>query len=88
MDDYTKSLAELDQFIVVDRYAKAWQAAEGYQSEGDLERELVRDLQNQGYEYLPDLNTPEKMLANVRLALQELNNVQFSNAEWMRFVES
>ena len=87
MSDY-KTIAESRNFIVLDKYSKQWQAAEGYQSEGDLERELVRDLQNQGYEYLPDLNTPEKMLANVRLALQELNNVQFSNAEWQRFVES
>jgi type I restriction enzyme R subunit len=34
-------------------------------SEDDLERELIRDLENQGYEYLPGLNTPDKMLANV-----------------------
>jgi type I restriction enzyme R subunit len=26
---------------------------ESYQSEGDLEREFIQDLVNQGYEYLP-----------------------------------
>lgn len=59
-----------------------------YQSESELERELIEDLRNQGYEYLPGLNTPEALLANVRVQLQALNNVVFSNAEWQRFVES
>jgi type I restriction enzyme R subunit len=35
---------------------------ENYQSEDELERELVHDLENQGYEYVPGLNIPEKML--------------------------
>ncbi|HOW31983.1 MAG TPA: type I restriction endonuclease subunit R, partial [Bacteroidales bacterium] len=52
-----------------------------------MERELIQDLKNQGYEYLPELITPEKMLANVRLQLQALNNMQFSDGEWLRFVE-
>ena len=43
---------------------------------------------NQGYEFVPGLNTPEKLLANVRVQLQALNNVQFTDAEWQRFVSS
>ena len=43
---------------------------------------------NQGYEFVPGLNTPEKLLANVRVQLQVLNNVQFTDAEWQRFVSS
>ena len=48
----------------------------------------MQDLQQQGYEYVPGLNTPEKMLANVRVQLQILNNVPFTDAEWLRFVET
>jgi type I restriction enzyme R subunit len=88
MVDYTKPIAESNHFIILDKYSKEWQVAESYQSEGDLEREFIRDLQNQGYEYLPALNTPEALLANVRLQLQMLNNVQFTNGEWLRFVET
>lgn len=51
-----------------------------------MERELIADLQQQGYEYRKDLNTPDKLLANVRDQLQKLNNVQFSDAEWVRFL--
>lgn len=88
MVDYTKPIAESNNFIVLDKYKKEWMAAESYQSEGDLERELIQDLVNQGYEFLLSLNTPEAMLANVRMQLQMLNNVQFAEGEWQRFVEA
>ncbi|WP_449413236.1 type I restriction endonuclease subunit R [Pandoraea soli] len=88
MVDYTKPIAESNSFIVLDKYAKEWQGNESYQSEGDLEREFIRDLQNQGYEYASGLNTPDKLLANVREQLQTLNNMQFLEGEWLRFVES
>jgi type I restriction enzyme R subunit len=87
MSDY-KTIAESKNFIVLDHYTQAWKVAESYQSESDLERELIVDLQNQGYEYLQGLNTPESLLANVRVQLQALNHMQFSNNEWLRFVET
>ncbi|HQT01807.1 MAG TPA: type I restriction endonuclease subunit R [Thiotrichales bacterium] len=87
MTDYTP-IAESNNFIVLDSYKKEWKVAESYQSEGDLEREFIQDLVNQGYEYLPNLNTPETLLANVRVQLQVLNKVQFTEGEWLRFVET
>ena len=87
MTDY-KPIAESNNFIVLDRYTPEWKVAESYQSEGDLEREFIQDLQNQGYEYLPALNAPDALLANVRLQLQTLNKVQFADGEWLRFVET
>ncbi|WP_447954478.1 HsdR family type I site-specific deoxyribonuclease [Klebsiella grimontii] len=83
-----KAVAESNSFIVLDKYAREWQLNEIYQSEGDLEREFIQDLHNQGYEYEPGLNTPEKLLANVREQLQTLNNMQFADSEWIRFVET
>ncbi|HEJ1202221.1 TPA: type I restriction endonuclease subunit R [Pseudomonas aeruginosa] len=87
MSDYA-AIAELNNFIVLEQYIKAVQVAEGYQSEGDLEREFIDDLQKQGYEYAPGLTTHDALLANVRAQLQTLNDVQFSNGEWDRFVEN
>ncbi|HUH58070.1 MAG TPA: type I restriction endonuclease, partial [Pseudomonadales bacterium] len=87
MTEY-KAIAESNNFIVLDKYTQNWQVAESYQSEDDLERELVQDLVNQGYEYLPALNNPQAMLANVREQLQALNKVTFSEGEWQRFVET
>ena len=87
MSDY-KTIAESKNFIVLDKYTKEWQANESYQSEGDLEREFIQDLVHQGYEAPLGLNTPAALLANVRAQLQALNNVQFLDAEWQRFVET
>ena len=88
MVDYTKAIAESNNFIVLDKYTQEWKVAESYQSENELERELISDLQNQGYEYLPGLTTPEQMLVNVREQLQTLNKVEFTEGEWLRFVET
>ena len=88
MVDCTKSIAESNNFIILDKYSPEWKITESYQSEGDLERELIQDLVNQGYEYLPTLNNAKAMLANVREQLQSLNNVEFLEAEWRRFVET
>jgi type I restriction enzyme R subunit len=88
MAEHTKPIAELNNFIVLDKYTREWEAAESYQSEADLERELIRDLVNQGYEHPSGLNTPEALMANVREQLQTLNHVQFLDGEWARFVET
>jgi type I restriction enzyme R subunit len=88
MVDYTKPIAESNNFIVLDKYTKAGQVNESYQSEYDLEREFIEDLQNQGYDYLSDLNSRDKMLTNAREQLQALNKVGFSDDEWSRFVET
>ena len=82
-----KAIAESNNFIVLDQYTKIPQS-ESYQSESDLERELLQDLVNQGYQYLPSVTNPQSMLANVREQLQTLNNVQFTEGEWRRFVET
>ena len=81
------TIAESNNFIVLDKYTKLSQVCESYQTESSLEQELISDLVKQGYEYLPELNMPEKMLANVRKQLQILNKVEFSEDEWLRFCE-
>lgn len=84
------TIAESNNFIVLDDYEKYSVLNEPsvvYQTEASLEHEFIQDLRNQGYEYLPDLNTPEAMLANVRVQLQNLNDVVFTDSEWNRYVE-
>jgi len=85
-----KTIAESNNFIVLDKYNKyseVHEASGSYQTEAALERELIQDLINQGYEHLPQLTSPDKMLANVRIQLQNINTVEFSEAEWVRFCE-
>ena len=83
-----KTIAESNNFIVLDQYNKFVEEPNaGYQTEGSLEREFIRDLQAQGYEYLPGLNNHDALVKNLRAQLQRLNNVVFSDAEWRRFLE-
>lgn len=85
-----KPIAESNNFIILDEYTKYWEVHETpvlYQTEAALEKEFIQDLANQGYIHRPDLKTPEAMLANVRVHLQELNDMAFTDGEWARFVE-
>ena len=83
-----KTIAESNNFIVLDQYNKFVEEPNaGYQTEGCLEREFIRDLRAQGYEYLQDINGHDALIKNLRVQLQHLNNVVFSDAEWRRFLE-
>jgi type I restriction enzyme R subunit len=85
-----KTIAESNNFIILDKFTKYWELNDApvvYQTEAALEKEFIQDLVNQGYENPLNLNTPEAMLANVRVQLQALNNMTFSESEWRRFLE-
>ena len=59
----------------------------GYQTEAALENEFIADLINQGYEHALEIKTADALLANVRMQIQTLNNMEFSDSEWKRYVE-
>ena len=83
------TIAESNHFIVLNEYVRARdlrEPAAGYQSEKDLEDDLIRDLQTLGYEYLPQLNNPEALLSNARTQLEQLNHLTFTDQEWERFL--
>ena len=84
-----KTIAESNNFIVLDKYTKYSEVNEApmvYQTEAALEKEFIQDLINQGYEN-PKLTTIEEMLTNVRVQMEVLNDMEFSDSEWARFVE-
>ncbi|CUX62679.1 Type I restriction enzyme EcoR124II R protein [Clostridium sp. C105KSO15] len=80
-------IAESNNFIVLDKYTKIDQTGTSYQTEADLERELIQDLVNQGYEHCKNVTTPKAMLDNIRIRLQLLNSMEFTDAEWIRFCD-
>lgn len=69
---------------MVTQYEPVKQRSDSYQSEAELEKEFIRMLTEQGYEYL-QIHTEEDMVANIRAKLEELNNYSFSDSEWDRF---
>jgi type I site-specific deoxyribonuclease, hsdR family len=69
---------------VVTEYVKEDIPVYTYQSEADLEREFIKNLQNQGYEYL-NIHNEEELILNLKDKLEKLNNIIFSENEWERF---
>lgn len=86
MPNQTTTIAQTNQFIVLDKYEKLPQTG-GYQTESDLEKELIADLKAQGYEHRTDLKNQKNLLDNIRQQLQTLNNTVFNDNEWQRFIK-
>ena len=77
-------IAESQEYTVVSEYDHVATPAETYQSEADLEREFIRLLGEQGYEYLP-IHTEADLISNLRSQLEKLNHYSFTDNEWTRF---
>ena len=74
-----------EQETVVYEYQPSPDQANNYQSEAQLEKEFINILANQGYQYLPDVNNKETLIANLKTQMELLNDYQFSPNEWKRF---
>lgn len=77
-------IAESQEYTVVSEYDHVATPAESYQSEADLEKEFIRLLQEQGYDYLP-IHKEADLISNLRAQLEKLNHYSFTDSEWKRF---
>ncbi len=77
-------IAESQEYTVVAEYDRVATPAESYQSEAELEKEFIRLLVEQGYEYLP-IHTEVDLISNLRSQLEKLNSYRFTDSEWERF---
>ena len=84
---YFNIVAETNENTVVTTYEPVRKRSENYQSEVALEKEFIRMLCEQGYEYLR-IHTESELIANLRHRLEVLNNYEFSDDEWERFFRS
>jgi type I restriction enzyme R subunit len=72
---------------VVAEFVADAQSAASYQSEAELEREFIKLLQSQAYEYLP-VTSKAELVGNLRAQLERLNGILFSDKEWAGFFGS
>ena len=84
---YFNIVAETNENTVVTEYESLKVRADQYQSEAALEKEFIRMLCDQGYEYL-SIHTEKDLIANLRTKLEELNNYKFTDTEWHQFFHS
>ena len=69
---------------VVAEYDASERKEKGYQSESELEKELIAQLQKQEYEYLP-IHEEADLVNNLRAQLERLNEIRFEDDEWRNF---
>ena len=80
-------IASTTESTVVAEYTPEAQRSESYQSEAALEREFIRMLEAQGYEYLT-IHDEAGLVANLRRQLELLNDYTFTDGEWDRFFKT
>lgn len=82
----TSTIAEMTGGIILANFEKDLLVREtSYQSEADLERQMVENLISQGYERLV-VKSNDDLYANLKIQIEKLNNVYFSANEWKRFL--
>lgn len=82
----TSTIAEMTNGIILAHFEKDLSVRESsYQSEAELEKQLIENLVSQGYERLI-VHSNEELYANLRVQIQKLNHISFSDAEWQRFL--
>ena len=83
-----KQISNTKEWTVVVEWIKSISKnTSSYQSEAQLEKEFITQLQKQGYEYIDLSKTNNKdheewLINNLRTQIQKLNNTQFSDREW------
>ncbi|MCQ2374813.1 MAG: type I restriction endonuclease subunit R [Salinivirgaceae bacterium] len=77
-------IAEQEEYTVVSEYEAEYGRPDKYQSEAMLEKDFIKALTEQGYEYLP-IHEEKDLVDNLRVQLQKLNNYTFTDGEWERF---
>ena len=84
MAEQYKLVAENPYSTVVSDYECVYRKATQYQSEAEMERDLISQLEKQGYEYL-SFQTEKELLDNLRRQLERLNDYAFTDREWQSF---
>ena len=81
---YFNIVAQSTENTVVTEYEPVKTRTGSYQTEADLEKEFIRLLTEQGYEYLK-LHHENDLTGNLRTQLEKLNDYHFTEEEWIRF---
>ena len=77
-------VAENPESTIVSEYVSEYKRAGHYQNEAELEKEFIKILQSQSYDYL-QLKSEEEFVQNLRKQLEKLNDCIFTEKEWQRF---
>lgn len=77
-------IAENEDYTIVSDYQVIYRKSDKYQTEAQLEKEFIKTLTEQGYDYL-NIHKEQDLVDNLRVQLQKLNGYTFTDNEWKRF---
>ena len=77
-------VASMNESTVVAEYTSESRRSDSYQSEAELEKEFIRMLTEQSYEYL-QIHSEAELIENLKHKLGQLNSYDFTDSEWERF---
>ena len=77
-------IAENENYTIVSDYQATYRKSDKFQTEAQLEKEFIKTLTEQGYDYLA-IHTEQDLVDNLRVQLQRLNDYTFTDSEWERF---
>lgn len=80
-------IAATTESTVVSEYIPEPRKSDAYQSEAALEKEFIRLLEGQGYEYV-QVRSEAELIQNLRRQLEALNRMTFTEEEWKRFFKN
>jgi len=80
-------VVQQNESTVVSEYKSEFERPKEYQSESDLELQLIHQLKSQGYEFLTIYNN-QGLIDNLRLQIEKLNKFKFSDNEWKTLFEN
>ncbi|MCI8621601.1 MAG: type I restriction endonuclease subunit R, partial [Clostridia bacterium] len=83
MSKYNVVMETTDSTVVAE-YEPLKRKSDSYQSEVALEKEFIKMLEEQGYDYL-EIHEQDTLVKNLRTQLELLNNYKFTDDEWERF---
>ena len=79
-------VASGNESTVVTEYIPESRRSDSYQSEAELESELIQMLTEQGYEFIT-IHSESELVSNLRTKLEQLNDYTFSDSEWNSFFQ-
>jgi type I restriction enzyme R subunit len=83
VNQYNIIVADSESTVVAE-YIPSPQREDSYQSEARLEKDFIKQLQEQGYEYI-NVTSEVGLIANLRCQLEAVNNYSFTDTEWEWF---
>ncbi|MGL4952072.1 MAG: type I restriction endonuclease, partial [Mycoplasma sp.] len=79
------NISTSNEFTITEEYIATEHKITGAMYETTIENNLIEQLKSLGYEYCPNIRNETNLLNNLRIQIENLNNIKFNDREWVQF---